>query len=91
MLAYTVDINGNKRIFEMKTGQEIKKGTAKGPGINHNLLTYDEKEGALNEQYNNHLPRVLVVFDCWGSVKRRIGGAPASMYEFARFVSQFNP
>ena len=34
----------------------------------------------------HRMPRVLVAFECWGSVHRRLGGIPSAQYEHNRFV-----
>ena len=87
VLAYTVDKEGKKDFYDIETQKPILKSTAdKKNVVNKNLTTYDTKEGACIECANNHLPRVLAQFDCWGNTRRRIGGVPSANYEYARFV-----
>ena len=87
VLAYTIDREGKKDYFDIDTQKPILKSTAEEKNlVNKNLTTYDTKEGACIECANNHLPRVLAQFDCWGNAKRRIGGVPSANYEYARFV-----
>ena len=87
VLAYTVDREGNKDYYDIETQKPILKSTAEEKHlVNKNLTTYDTKEGACIECTNNHLPRVLAQFDCWGNTRRRMGGVPSANYEYARFV-----
>ena len=87
VLAYIERKGGKKEYFDIETHKPILVSTVDEKNVvNKNLTAYDTKEGACMECANNHLPRVLAQFDCWGTTKRRLGGVPSANYEYARFV-----
>ena len=61
VLAYTTDNNGNKELYDIDSKTKIHKGQ-NNFRLNKNLLLYETKQGALLEQTNTNLPRVLVSF-----------------------------
>jgi len=61
VLAYTTDDNGNKELYDIDSKTKIHRGQ-KNFRLNKNLLLYETKQGALLEQNNTTLPRVLASF-----------------------------
>ena len=63
----------------------MKKGTTKDTVISTDVLSFDKKEGALSEKYDNNLPRVLVAF---GKVERLL--AYIAKYKFHHLPSHLH-
>lgn len=57
--------------------------------VHNDLILFDSRAAAISaaNRVLTKLPRVLVGFDCWGGVKRKVRDFPSSLYEHSRVVT----
>ena len=76
--------------FDAATGKLVLKlpGQEGYRKVHPDMILYDTKNAAIQaaNSLTTKLPRVVVAFDCWGGVKRRVRDFPSSMYEHSRVI-----
>lgn len=97
VVTYVEDARGNRTVKDILNGSVYFTGVGLQQRITQDAIMFSTKEAALAEKFpsnqvgaskggSGRLPRVLCCFDGWGHSSRRLGGGPATVFEFVKYV-----